>query len=211
MLDKLACAQNRNDEVLNIQLAHELCKSEDKKGIAELVSGLKNKDKRIANDCIKVIYEIGEERPDLIAPYAKVFIRLLTSSNNRLVWGGMTALSQITAIAHSVIYDNIDKVLYALQNGSVITVDNAVSVLAKLCIVNSTYKKHLFPVLLDHLRKCRPKEVAQHAERISIAVGIDNLNEFSKVLDDRIGYLRKSQQTRITRLIKKSEKNSLER
>ena len=188
---------------MNTKLAVELCLSEDKADISELVSELKNKDKRLANDCIKVLYEIGERRPDLIALYAKEFIQLLTSSNNLLVWGGMTALSQITDLAHGIIYDNIDKVLYALKNGSVITVDNAVSVMAKLCTVNSTYKKHLFPILMEHLRKCRPKEVAQHAERTSIAIDIDNLDEFSKVLDERTGSLSKAQQTRVFRLVKK--------
>lgn len=43
MIEKLACNLNRNDEKPNIDLAKELCSSEDKKGIAEIVQGLKSK------------------------------------------------------------------------------------------------------------------------------------------------------------------------
>jgi len=206
MLERLACANNRNDEVLNVQLARELCKSEDKEGINEIVSGLRNKDKKIANDCIKVLYEIGDIRPDLIADYADDFIRQLHSANNRLVWGAMTALSMIVDIRHKDIYRNIDAIIDAFQRGSVITVDNGVSVLAKLCAINEQYREKLFPFLMGHLRKCRPKEVAQHAERISVCIDDNNAKQFFDVLDGRIDYLTKAQKIRITRLKKKINK-----
>jgi len=206
MLERLACANNRNDEVLNVQLARELCKSEDKEGINEIVSGLRNKDKKIANDCIKVLYEIGDIRPDLIADYADDFIRQLHSANNRLVWGAMTALSMIVDIRHKDIYRNIDANIDAFQRGSVITVDNGVSVLAKLCAINEQYREKLFPFLMGHLRKCRPKEVAQHAERISVCIDENNAKQFFDVLDGRIDYLTKAQKIRITRLKKKINK-----
>jgi len=203
MLERLACANNRNDEILNVQLAHELCKSEDKVGINEIVLGLRNKDKKIANDCIKVLYEIGNIRPYLIADYADDFIRLLHSSNNRLVWGAMTALSMIVDIKHNDIYKNIDAIIYAFQHGSVITVDNSVSVLAKLCAINEQYRENIFPFLMGHLQKCRPKEVAQHAERISVCIDEHNARQFFDVLDGRIDYLTKAQNIRIARLKKK--------
>jgi len=206
MLERLACANNRNDEVLNVQLARELCKSEDKEGINEIVSGLRNKDKKIANDCIKVLYEIGDIRPDLIADYADDFIRQLHSANNRLVWGAMTALSMIVDIRHKDIYRNIDAIIDAFQRGSVITVDNGVSVLAKLCAINEQYREKLFPFLMGHLRKCRPKEVAQHAERISVCIDDNNAKQFFDVLDGRIDYFTKAQKIRITRLKKKINK-----
>ena len=209
MLERLACANNRNDEVLNVQLAHELCNSEDKEGINEIVSGLRNKNKKIANDCIKVLYEIGDMRPDLIADYADDFIHQLHSSNNRLVWGAMTALAMIVDIKHNDIYKNIDAVIYAFQHGSVITVDNGVSVLAKLCIINEHYREQIFPFLMGHLRMCRLKEVAQHAERISVCIDENNVRQFFDVLDGRIEYLTKAQKIRIARLNKKINKNIL--
>ncbi|TCL54592.1 hypothetical protein EDD76_11915 [Kineothrix alysoides] len=209
MLEKLACANNRNDETLNIELARHLCESEDKDGVNEIVSGLKNKDKKIANDCIKVLYEIGEAQPDLIADYVNDFIRLLHSPNNRLIWGAMTALSTIVELKHPIIYENVDSITYAIQQGSVITVDNGVSVLARLCVERNQYRQQILPFLMEHLKKCRPKEVAQHAERISVCIDCTNVKQFLDVLDGRIDYLSKSQQVRIVKLKNKLQSKYL--
>ncbi len=200
MLEKLACAYGRNDEIPNIELAVELCEKNDKDGIKEIVSGLNSKDCKVANDCIKVLYEIGERKPFLIADYADIFLSLLNSKSNRLVWGSMTALSNIVDFVPNIIYKKIHLVLHAFNNGSVITVDTCITVLAKLCKINQEYHNYIFPLLMEHLKKCRPKEVAQHAERISICIDENSLGQFIAVLDNRIDYLSNAQQTRITKL-----------
>jgi len=66
MIEKLAYRLGRNDEVPNIELAELLCQNEDVRGISAIVEGLKGRDKAIANDCIKVLYEIGYRKPFLI-------------------------------------------------------------------------------------------------------------------------------------------------
>jgi hypothetical protein len=207
MLEQLACSLGRNDEIPNIELAARLCENEDKIGIREIVSGLKHKDKAIANDCIKVLYEIGERRPDLIAEYANDFIALLSSRNNRLVWGSMTALAAIADLNPDEIYKNLEMILSSYQHGSVITVDNSITVLAKLCKVSSVYMEHIFPLLIDHLKNCRPKEVPQHAERISICIDKNNINDFLEVLSMRKEHLSDSQKARIEKLEKSLFKN----
>lgn len=207
MIEKIASASGRNDEELNIKLAEELCKSEDNEGIAEIVAGLRSKNKVVANDCIKVLYEIGERKPCLIADYCGEFLMLLRSSNNRLVWGSMTALATIAELAPKKIFENIAVVLGTFQNGSVITVDNAVTLLAKLCKVDIVYKKELFPKLLSHLSSCRPKEVAQHAERTAICIDKDSYSEFAAVLDEQKEYLSDSQRKRIDKLEKNLKKS----
>ena len=202
MIEKLAFSLGRNDELPNIELAQQLCKENNAEGIKEIVEGLKNKDKRIANDCIKVLYEIGDKNPALIAEYADVFINLLNSRSNRLVWGSMTALASIAELVPEAIHERIALLLQAFENGSVITVDNCVSVLAGLCKANEKYKEELFPVLLEHLKTCRPKETAQHAERIAVCVDKDNRDSFIELIDKRMEYLPKSQINRLQKLKK---------
>jgi hypothetical protein len=106
MLEKLAYSLGRNDEELNIELAKELVKTKNKKGIKEIVDGLNNPRKQIANDCIKVLYEIGEIAPEFISEYVDNFIQLLRSRNNRLVWGAMTALAKIVSFNPEEAYNN---------------------------------------------------------------------------------------------------------
>jgi hypothetical protein len=204
MIERLATNLGRNDEEPNIELAEELVKNEDAEGIKEIVGGLTQK-KAIANDSIKVLYEIGERNPKLIRDYADDFLNLLTSSNNRLVWGAMTALNTIAEEIPSAIFTQIDKVISAYKSGSVITIDNSMSVFAKVCMADKRYEVAIFPMLLEHLRTCRAKEIPQHAERISICINSDNKTEFLKVLEERKDELSTSQLKRVQKLIKDLE------
>ena len=204
MLDKIAYALNRKDEEANISLAIELCDTENRDDIREVVKGL-NAKKQIANDCIKVLYEVGERKPSLIADYAHDFIGLLNSKNNRLVWGAMTALSKIVFLKPKEILKNIDRVIIAYKGGSIITVDNSISVFAELVKANGDDAKDVFQLLLKHLSTCRPKEVGQHCERAFICVNKDNASEFRQVLENRIDSLTKPQQKRVTKILKKIE------
>ena len=95
VLDQLASSLGRRDEAPNQELARTLATAKDKKGIRKLAENLWNRDKNIQSDCIKVLYEIGALEPKLIADYADDFVKCLRSKNNRLVWGGMTALAEV--------------------------------------------------------------------------------------------------------------------
>lgn len=206
MIEKIAHNLGRNDEEPNINLAIELCNTRDLEGIKEIVNGLKNNKKQIANDCIKVLYEIAERDPELVADYVLDFIQLLKSRNNRLVWGGMTALSKITFLKHKEIFENIDTVIKAYENVSVITRDNSISVFAELSKLEKKYEKFMLEILIKHLETCRPKEVGQHAERAFICVNRKNSQRFIDTLVKRRNSLTDTQKKRVDKLIKKIEK-----
>ncbi|MCL1913904.1 MAG: hypothetical protein FWG10_08530 [Eubacteriaceae bacterium] len=200
MLEKLASSLGRKDELPNIELAQFLFQNRDVDGIVQIVEGFKGNSKTIAGDCIKVLYEIGERDPDLISNYAKVFIEGLMSKYNRLVWGSMAALSKIVGIAHEEIYDGIETILAAYGKGSVITIDNSISVLAGLC--KAGYEERILPLLIGHLENCRPKEVPQHAERMSVCFDANNAKQFIETLEKRMPGLGASQQARVKKLLK---------
>lgn len=202
MLGQIASALGRNDEIPNTELAEKIIQSNSKAGIDEMVAGL-GMEGRIANDCIKVLYEVGERKPELIAPHTNVFLSLLHSKNNRLVWGAMTALAQVTALAPAQVFARIDDIYSAYENGSVITVDHSISVFAALCKADAKYERKILPILIHHLANCRAKEIPQHMERMSICFSKDNIGQFQKVLRVRYDELSISQQARVKRLLKK--------
>jgi hypothetical protein len=144
MIEKLAYSLGRNDEEPNIELAKELAKTKNKKGIKEIVAGLNNPKEQIANDCIKILYEIAEISPELISEYAGNFIQLLKSRNNRLVWGSMTALSKIVPLNPDEAFKNLDIIVNAYEKGSVIIIDNSISVFAELIKADKKYEKKVF-------------------------------------------------------------------
>ncbi len=66
-LQRIAHFQGRRDEAPNQELARELASARDRDGICEIAENLRNKNKDIQADCIKVLYEVGYIDPGLIA------------------------------------------------------------------------------------------------------------------------------------------------
>jgi hypothetical protein len=204
ILNRLASSLGRRDEGPNQELARDLAARNDKTGIREIAKHLWNKDKNIQADCIKVLYEVGYIEPKLIADYVEDFIKLLRSKNNRLDWGGMTALAEVAKVNPGAIFKHLDAIKKAKETGSVITVDNAITTLAYTAAANETYNKVIFPDLLKHLSSCRPKEVPQYAEKTLPAVNSSNKADFIKVLEKRIEDLSGSGLARVKRVIKQA-------
>jgi hypothetical protein len=205
ILGKLAHAQNRREDVLNQELAKELVEHNNLDGIREIAQNLWNKDKNIQSDCIKVFEEIGYLEPELIGDYVHDFLKLLKSKNNRLVWGAMIALSTIAVIKAKEIAQKSSEIIRAIEKGSVITVDGGIKTLSLAASVKEDFKQHIFPFLIEHLKKCRPKEVPMHAEFILCAVDADNKEAFQKVLEERRDILKPSQLKRIKKIYKQLE------
>jgi hypothetical protein len=206
IISKLACSLGRRDEVPNQELAREILKSKNIKAIRELVDNLANKDKNVQSDCIKVLYEIGEQQPELIADYEKDFLALLESKNNRLVWGAMTALDYIASINPARIYRNLAKILTASDNGSVITKDHAVAILIKLA-GDKRYANDALVLLLDQLRSCATNQLPMYADNALRAIPDRSKKSFIKVLTLRLGDLEKeSQRKRVGKVIAKLSK-----
>ncbi len=201
MLNKIASALHRNDETPNIELAEQLASGEDRAGIEEIVKGL-DMDRATAGDCIKVLYEIGQRRRELIAPYAEVFLRLLRSRNNRLQWGAMTALGMVTDLNPDPVMAHLDEVVATYKEGSVITVDHSISVFAKLICAKKACEQRVLPILIAHLAGCRAKEIPQHLERMAVCFHPGNAGLFRTAIAARYGELSKPQRARVDRILK---------
>jgi hypothetical protein len=132
VLYKLASALERNDERPNVELAEALVAKPDKTAIAMLADALSTGSVAMQNDAIKVLYEIGERAPELVAPHADAFFLLLQSSNNRNVWGAMSAIDTIAGLRPKEVAGHLKAILAAADKGSVIAKDKAMSILAKL-------------------------------------------------------------------------------
>lgn len=207
ILNQLASALNRRDEELNEQLAIRLCTESSSRDVGEdiqeLVDNLQNKNKQIRSDCIKVLYEIGAINPELITNYVDEFVTLLSHKDNRLVWGGMTALGSIVSLRVKEIGEHIDTIIEATENGSVITQDWGIRVLATLSANDSDYAKRIYPFLMDFLKNCRPKDVPRHGESILLTVKSETQKEqFLNILESHQPELKASQLKRVEKLIR---------
>ena len=203
VINKLASSLNRRDEVPNQELAKQIATKGDKKAVNELIDNLNNKSKDIQNDCIKVLYEIGEIKPSLIAGYAKEFIALLDHKNNRLQWGAMTAINTITLENSKLVNGALTKIISSAEKGSVITRDYAVNILIKLCSLKQ-YSKNAFSLLNEQILASPVNQLPMYAERAMAIINDNNKNIFIKTLSSRLEDIDKeSKRKRIQRVIKK--------
>jgi hypothetical protein len=203
VISQLATALGRRDEVPNQELARKIAKAKDKVAVKALVENLKNKDKNIQADCIKVLYEIGGEQPSLIKDHIRDFEALLNNKNNRLVWGGMIALNRITDENPEAIYQLLPKLIDAANKGSVITRDNLVSILIKL-EGRQKYTGKIFPLLLEQMTICPTNQLPMYAENAVPVIHSKNKSEFLTVLQERLPEIETdSKRNRILKVISK--------
>jgi hypothetical protein len=203
IIDKLASSLGRRDEIPNQELARSLAQKKDLKGIKEIINHLHDKNKSIQSDCIKVIDELSEIDPDLVSPYIKDLVTLLDHKNNRLQWGAMAALDNITTKNAKLIYSHLAKIISAADKGSVITKDRCVSILIKLCIVKH-YSNDAYDLLFEQLQKSPTNQLPMYAE--NTAGIIDNLHkkQFTKILTARLPDIEKeSKRKRVEKVIRK--------
>lgn len=206
VLHKLASTLGRRDEVPNQELARAIASSNDAKAVTELVEHLANKKKDIQSDCIKVLYEVGVQKPALIAPHIAVFAGLLDSKNNRLVWGAMIALNaSATAGLHGV-YAFLPKIIAVADAGSVIARDHAVNILIKL-MGDKKYMDDCFALLVEQLAKCPTNQLPMYAENAAPTITDQNKHLFVKTLSGRLGEIEKeSKRARVEKVIRKLTK-----
>ena len=183
VLDKLASALQRNDERPNVELAEALVAKPDKKAIALLADALSSGTVAVQNDAIKVLYEIGERAPELVAPHAETFLALLKSKNNRNVWGAMSAIDTIAGVRAKEVAAHLKDILAAADKGSVIAKDKAMSTLAKLAQAGDA---KAMPALLERLADAAPNQFPMYAELAATAVTPTHKAKLVGVLQARL-------------------------
>jgi hypothetical protein len=184
-IPELASSLGRNDEQPNIALAERIAAQKDGAAVRELADLLTTKDKALKSDAIKVLYEVGERDPALIAPFIASFKNLLTSHDNRMVWGAMCAIDAITDVKPEAVYMMLPQIMQAVDKGSVITRDHAVKALAKLA-AQERFARSTTPLLLEQLRTCPVNQLPMYAEVVSVVVKGNWARETEKTLSARL-------------------------
>ena len=203
VINKLASSLGRRDEKPNQEMAQLIVKNKDKKAVKILIENLSNKNNAIQSDCIKVLYEIGEKNPMLIADYDIEFLELLNSKNNRLVWGAMIALDYITSVNPGDIYKNLNKIIDTSDKGSVITKDHAVGILIKLA-AEKKYSDEALTLLLDLMKSCATNQLPMYAENALSVISEKHKKSYMEVLTSRLKDIEKeTKQKRVEKVIKK--------
>jgi hypothetical protein len=206
VLNKIAYFRNRRDEVPNQELARELAQTRNTADIREIAENIWNKEANIQSDCLKVLYELGYLAPELIADYAGDFLKLLKHRSNRMVWGGMIALSTIAALQADELFGHLPEIIKTMEAGTVITNDAGIKILADMAPHKEEYRARIVPYLLQRLADARPVDAARYADRIVGAAGPAYKAEFIRVLEKRMEAASGSRLARLKKVHREAEK-----
>lgn len=205
VLGKLASALGRSDEQPNVELAAALAARPDAAAVAELAGALTTGPTAVSNDAIKVLYELGALKPELVAPHAAAFLTLLGGKNNRNVWGALQAIETITPLQPDAVLAQLPAILVAADKGSVIAKDKAVAILARLAAAGHATKA--LPVLLDRLEAAAPNQFPMYAEQAVVVIDVGHRARFVTILEGRLdGIEAPAKRARVEKLLRKLRK-----
>ena len=114
----------------------------------------------------------------------------------------MTALACVAPANPTPMLARLEDICAAYQNGSVITVDNSISVFAALCGAGPRYAERILPLLLRHLANCRAKEIPQHLARMAPCFTAENAFRFRAAAQGRYGELSAPQRARVDKILR---------
>ena len=199
----LASSLGQRDEQPNIELAKSIAKAENTVAVKELIGLLDDKNKNLQSDVIKVLYEVAETKPELVAPYFDQLLALFSSKNPRMIWGAMTAIDAITEHIPEKVFEKLPEILAGADLGAVIARDHAVGILVKLASVKE-YVTESKTLLLEQLKVSPVNQLPMYAEMILPVANASSKNSFIPVLTSRLVDIDKeSKLKRVEKVIKK--------
>lgn len=183
---KLSGALGRKDEAPNIKLAEKIAQTNDRAAVSALAAILDSGVKRARHDAIKVLYEIGERNPPLILELIPAFLALLSNKDNRLVWGGLTALAALNAPFPDKIFPHLSKILAAADAGSIIAKDRAIDILVSRA-AETPYSDEVLPIILARLAVSAINQLPIYAEKVSrLSLTQQQASEVAAILKSRL-------------------------
>jgi hypothetical protein len=202
ILDQLATSLGHRDEKPNIDLAVKIARSGNQDQVAELISLLAGKKADVRNDAVKVLYEIGERNPDLISGHVKVFLQALHHKDNRMKWGAMHALSAISKSSPSLLAPFIVDIVKAIDEGSVITRDHGIYILAEIAKLKK-YHKDCMELLLEQIEHSPVNQMPMYAEKTAEVISAPYIKRFLNIITKRTDVMQiPSKAKRIEKLVK---------
>lgn len=208
-ITKIAYHQNIRGEEPNKALAKEIIATENIEALKELSEYLYDKNKSISSDVIAVMYHVGYEKPQLIAPYLNEFMKLLNSKINRMVWGAMIAISAIAKINPVDVFKQADLIIETIKKGSVITEVWGLETLVNSVISDSEYEEKILPVLFEYLKCCRPIDFGKRVETmLPVITNKEIRDKINEIIVEKRDELSEAQNKKLLTIIKRHNKSS---
>lgn len=205
-VERIAYHLKRRDEVPNQELAKELAEENNEEGIKEMAGYLFDKNKSVASDCLKVMYEASYIRPEIIVDYYGDFVTLLQSKNNRMVWGAMIAIASIAKVAPDMVYQQVDLILEKINSGTVITNVQGAYALINMAGASEEIYGNVIDQIFTLVGGSRSVEFPKRCEAFSAILKDEDKERLIELIHKHEERLSTGGKKRVARLIRRLEK-----
>lgn len=131
--------------------------------VKQSIQTIKAGNKSERRDAFKAIVEFAEKQPQSVLPEIDFFIDLLSAKENRVQWESMQVITILAPHCKDLLFQKLDLLALVAENGSVITRDHYVKILAILSSENA-YKATTIPLLIDEVLKSPINQLCIYAE-----------------------------------------------
>jgi len=183
--NRLSYAVGRKDQEPNKLLAEEIVQANDEQKVRELIAIFDSKlHVGIQKDCSLTLAWIAERKPQMVSPYVDYFLEKLQDPINRVIWGSMMSLTAIAAFEQDKLYQNLPRIMDAMDAGTVVTRDHGYRILVTL-YQNKKFQEDVFLLILEQLSKAPSNQLGQYVERIMEVLDAKHKNDLIAILEER--------------------------
>jgi len=160
LVTELSSAQGSLRQEANVAVAARCLRAPQR--LPEIAAGLGDANARVAGDCAEVMTKVAEARPELVAPYAKVLLALMSHANGRVRWESAHALSLVAGQAPTVVARDLDRLGHiARRDKGVIVRDYALDAIAAYGATSAAAAAAAMPHLTEGLSSWSSKHAAR--------------------------------------------------
>ena len=210
ILNQLSSQKGDKTEIAN-KLVAEKCIA-NQRLLAEIATGLEDKDKKLQSDCIEVFTLVSEVKPEFVVPFADNILPLLQSKETKTRWEAVHTLSFIA----EKIPDTIFSVLPVLQSlvekdKSTIVRDYAVDTVANYAKVNTETSGKSYELLKYALELWGEKHAKQVFKGFNYVLdnSTDCKAEINLLVQPYLTANKKIVATEAKKIAKRTEKNTI--
>ncbi len=188
ILAQLSSRTGDASEKSNRQVSEDCIKNPEL--LNEIVGGFEADDKKVRTDCIEVCTMIAETHPDMIIPYGRKVLPLLSSKETKTRWEAVHTLSFIAEKVPDIINDiSADLSRMIKTDKSTIVRDYAIDTIANYAKSGKKSSENAYTILLEALTVWKEKHARQTLRGFGIIIDFcpERKREIGKIAMSYLG------------------------
>lgn len=169
-----------------ITIATELVAGTAQPGIDHYVRGLVDPKDSVSSLASKVLEEVANQKPELLAPHIERLVSGLGSERPRVAQCAAHALPILARVAPAKVAKHLPTLQASFRSASEIARDGLVRTFVSLCLASVTYQRRLIEVFEQALREADPKALVRWVELILPALKGEPYAQARSIAESRL-------------------------